>query len=749
MTEAESWLAQRPASAQAPAPLHIEYIRGSRSAIVKWRAWLVFAGVSAALAVAAIVVLRYDAEVREDSSALLDSATRAATLVNSPRQREGLVTAVSAGRRSEQLFGRVIPGVFAPLLDALARAREVLRVDDPGRQPRDMRASDSGEVLLLYRRDQDDVGVSELIGATWTFGATPKRTEIKAGRRSDDVALCPRGSCYLVGQGGRMAVLDPRGSTLWPDLEKAMAADLDPSAGILYRVTAAGSLVRRGRGRNDRDKVLRTGFQDAESVQVSRNGQSVLVLARQGAHLLDTKTGRWSDFSVASCQSRASMSADGLSVLCAARQGAVARFTTTSREPETIASHGLTTVGTLVTGPLAGQYAIASSYGGSLAVFRDGERTAGPFYGGEASRIAFLPDGMHIVEIGWLDRQLKLFELGAQPLRAEIHPFGTDLTRITSCGPGRWAVGAFDGRVGMFGESIKPVLWAAHDGQVNRIACLSDGRIMSAGDDGGLLLTSDGHTTTLTSGSEQKFRTFDLLPGGQELLATDGKDVWRVRLDGTRKFLFKSNLEYVWRLAVDSRTGLVFLGSPGGGTVEVRRFDGAVVTAPYRAHFGAVNSLAPLWTGREIVTGGTLGTTDMMSLSKRRLDGRLETTANAHTAMTKDLAVDDDARLIVSAGDDGQVQFWDENLAKVGPPILRTGAFVASVALSRDRELAAVSGKEVYTVRYGPGDLFAQACRRLLGRSPDACSGRSPDPACGACPAASGASKASEAGAGP
>jgi WD40 repeat protein len=533
-----------------------------------------------------------------------------------------------------------------------------------------------------------------------------------------------------------MSILDLAGKTVQSGLrapKSLSAVDFDPRSGTVF-VGSENGLVTSisSQGQRVERKIAQN---DVEKLSVSRDGKTLLVASGMSVHLVDLSEGGVVDFDTSVCQSPPMLEASGTSFLCATSPQAIARFDLDTPRPKLIEHHDFSSVGYVIPGPVHGMFAVTSEYGGGFQVFfPEGPHPGGPFFGGEAGRVAFMPDGARVVEIGWLDTQLKVFDLKGPAIETEDIDAGTDLSALTFCADGSLRLGAFDGRVGIVTSGSKVVFVKAHHSPVRRIACLPGGRTISSGDDGLLLVSEDGSATPIAKIEDPPFRFFDPLPDGTGVLASRGREVWQVGYDGSYRRLFTSQLEDIWRLAVLNNGNLILLASSGAGYVEVRKINGDVVTAPFHAHVGIVNAVKPLWTDDRLVTGGTLGTSNMLSLSVWALSGKLQSTVRAHTAILQDIAVDYHAELIATAGDDKTVQLWDGGLARVGPPIIRTDAFVAALAISPDRrKLAAVSGTRLYVAHYSPEDLIAKACTRLLARRTPPCSEASSDIACSAC----------------
>jgi len=341
---------------------------------------------------------------------------------------------------------------------------------------------------------------------------------------------------------------------------------------------------------------------------------------------------------------------------------------------------------------------------------------------------------MRAVEIGWLDRQLKIFDLESPYVATDEIEAGTELSKVTFCVDGTMRVGAFDGRIGSFDAEAQVHFVEAHEGMVTRLICLSDGRTVSSGQDGKLLISDGRSVASMVKALDQSFRYFDPLPDGSGVLASSGREVWRVGYDGSASKMFETQLDDIWRLTVVPDSGLILLASSGAGSVEIRKIDGGKVTPAFRTHIGITNAINSLWIKDRIVTGGTLGTTGMLSLSIWDISGHLQTTVKAHTAMLLDIAVDPEAELVASGGDDDSVQLWDAGLTRVGPPLIRTSTFVAGLAISSKRDkLAAVSGTKVYVAHFSADYLLTKACTRLLAAHRPQCSSTNPDAACAAC----------------
>lgn len=721
---AEAWLARQPKTAPSPTREHYAFIKASRDAADRRRRRLIATATAAILialaAAGGLMFFSMRANERAAMAQLLDRASQIGAMLEGPNQIEGLIAAVEAADLSRKQFGTIIPGIRGGLLNALERSREVDRWNDPGPQVLDLAvSSDAKTITVLYRRDGDEEGASVLIGGVWTLSGARQRATIMADRSVGAATLCRSGRCFAYRLADRTVVVDRAGATLWQTTDEVGPGAIDSSADgrTLYVGYASGAVAAVDLA-NGASRPITTAKGAVATLAVSYDGTGLLTVGDDEVRLTGIVSGASQGYARDLCGSILTIEADGRSFLCSRRGGAVMRFSRDKEDGEAIAQTGFFDMQSIAVAP-NGMITVSSGNGGAIDVLaRDGTaRIQGRLYGGENGRIAFLPPGGSLVEIGYLDNEFKVFDVAATTLATASVDVAADARTVSFCPDGeRVAWGAFNGRVGTAGRNDTATGWQGHPDEVSQVLCISDGRMLSVG--GALKIWSAPDKSVSIGPEGESFRWALLLPDGSGVLAASGKSVWQVPFSGESRKVYDVEIDDIWRGAIEPKSGAVVLGSSGGGSIEVRSLAGAKTAGPFRAHIGFVNAMAVTGWADTFASGGTLGTGARQSLSLWELAGRQRRTVSAHRALVTGLAFDRGSNLLVSAGDDGAVQMWDEALRKVGPDLLRLPEYATTVAAApMGGRLAAASGNALYFIETSDDALMRRACDRLMGNS--------------------------------
>lgn len=686
-----------------------------------WRNRGLSGAVAMLVVIAAAIGLVLDDRVRqrETTASLLSRTNEITSRLDGVRQLDGLMAAIDAADLSRSTFAQMTPEIRGSFVRALTRAREVDRWPagvgtnfDPAVTP----AGD--EVLITYSAHTPDS--RPIIARLWTLAVPRRSRDITTSDPVEAVARCWDGACVVARHADRTDVFDLKGRVNWRLPAGTPVESVDADDDVLVAVDATGRVTAQRTGTSE--VMLGRLAETPKHVRLSTNRRHALILTEGPAYLADLDQGGVRRLEIGSdlVSGDVALAPDGSYVLLKGGPGEVFRNGLDGREPQLAIRAGRQRVGRIIISRDGQLFAFTSETEGATFVVDQelGLRFNGPLYGGATQTIDFTPDGKRLVEIGQLDRAIKIFDLDTPSLPERRTELKRALTAVAVCeGSGMSIWGDQSGEVGVISINATPGTAAhVHSDYVERLLCLPGNQVVSAARDGRVRLW-DGPNPTggrFLGPADEHFRDVAVSADGRSLLATSGKWVWRLGLDGAAERLFQAPLDDINRIAV-SRSGVIALGSSGSGMIVTFDQKGRRMTEPFQAHVGLVMALAFSPWNETLASGGTIGTTNLLSMSLWDIRGKQLQSATAHPTLVTSVAFDSTDQLIASGGSDGAVRLWDENLLQIGPDLAHLGELVAGVAVMRATPLFVLAGSKGRVVYLDLSDqsLMGHACRRL------------------------------------
>ena len=665
---------------------------------------------------------------RATTAALLNEMTRLSEEIDGPRQLVSLFSAIDAANLSIQKFGRLVPAVRGGMMSALQRVREVDAKPNPGPQVPDMRSTADGKgVILLYRRDSHDSDASPLVAAVWSTDGSATRREITVATPPVAATLCPSGACILLRYRDSLEIVDENGKAIvrmpmGTDDEDFLPVDGDREHRRIFSISGGDTLNVYEVAHPNRSRSIHLGSGPFEGLITSSNGNKLLALGTQRNAIVDTTTLAltWHpSLSHGSVKSIA-FSSDGTFVLYAGKPGEVMEYDTTTRKSTLAARQGNQPVERIALAEDDQTFAFTSITDGAIFVVRRGEDGllfGGALFAGKQPAIAFSRDGNLLMEIGYLDRTFRTFDLAepAFPQRTLSEPH---VRRLAFCGsPQRLHWGNEEGTIGSYsidGNDRRETTRLA--GPVKRLTCGTDSTVASLDEQGRVdLWPGKGGKVRSERLTSEGMAARDIASSSSgDIFAVVGSKIWRLRPDREPQILTDLDTDDVSRLAVDAAGKSLAVGTYSSGRVEVQKLDGSYKAGPFPAHEGQVFDLAFLPWNDTLASVGTIGGSVNLSLSLWSGTGDQLASVDAHLTLTTALAVDSPSRLLATGGSDGAVRLWDEQLKKVGPDLVRHGSLVQTMAASSNGSVVASAGLDSLVISdLSDSRLIAHACARI------------------------------------
>ncbi|MGE3365736.1 MAG: caspase family protein [Rhizobiaceae bacterium] len=714
----------RVAYGESLARTEMDFIEASRTrlwVILALRAVLVSA---ACIAIAFGIQLFIQAAERRQTIALLAAGQNVEATIDTPRQYEALVSAVEAAHLSETHFGRILPEVRSSLLKSLGAAREVWRLTEPGPQITAMRIEKgSANVLLVYRRDADDVGVEPRLGATVNLDSG-ERTEITGDRKAgEDVSICSTGACigYIVD--AEHVVLDTSGRAIWRGAASEVPVgwvDFDPATRILYYATRSATLVQFNvdTGRVIREQPLPI-TSDVWGLAFDIHGGAIAFLAENSATLFSMAKGTSATIPLTLGTGMAlNVNFAAKYIIFGTPEQTIEAAWFESGERRVLGRLTASTVDAIATTSDGKTYAYTEN--GStkirLANVGTGPGFSGIMNGGYGSRLLFTPDNRYLLEAGWLDNQIKKFDLTENVFGARFLDFGFDISRVSLCPDAlSVAVGGFDGSIVLVDQNQRTTVLSDGNGEaIDGLACRSDLSVVSLSAGAVRLWRSSGPPREI-GGAESPYGAFAVLPGDTGVIASSGKTLWKLPWMGDPQRLCEVG-DVPIRIAIHPSTHEMLLGSMGAGHVELRGGNCQPILPTFRAHEGAVFAVTFTAWNDWLASAGTIGTRNLQTVSLWDRGGAQMASRDAHSTIAMSLSFDRFSSTLLSAGSDGAIRMWNSDLVQIGPDLLHFDGMAAAVTTRPDGMIIAAGGKRLAFLDISDTALIATACTRLVRR---------------------------------
>ncbi len=286
---------------------------------------------------------------------------------------------------------------------------------------------------------------------------------------------------------------------------------------------------------------------------------------------------------------------------------------------------------------------------------------------------------------------IALLLLGVAPARAQLRGHGGPVRALAISPDGKHAVsGSFDTSAIRWSleRNVAEQVMRFHDGAVNAVAWLKDGRLVTAG--------ADAHIAIWTQGKPQPDKVLDghtapivglaVSPDGKRLASASWDHTVRLwRLDGGEARTFEGNAQNV--------NGVVF--SPDGRALISAGYDASVRIWKIGSGAGIVRNLpTPLNTvavapDGEIVAAGADGKVYFLSAQG-------ETLAEVQASSTPiiEAAISPDGALVAAAGIRGSVAVIDRKARKLERTLVGPGLPVWSVAFFPDSRMLLTGGTD-------------------------------------------------------
>jgi cytochrome c len=286
---------------------------------------------------------------------------------------------------------------------------------------------------------------------------------------------------------------------------------------------------------------------------------------------------------------------------------------------------------------------------------------------------------------------LLLCPLALSPAHAQLRGHGGPVKALAISPDGTYAIsGSFDTsaiRWSLSRNTAEQVL-RFHDGAVNAVAYLKDGRVVTAG--------ADAHIAVWTAGQPRPDKVFDGHTGPVSNLAVspDGSVIASASWDRTiRLWPVSGGTVRVLEGHGQNVNGVAF--TPDGKSVVSAGYDATVRIWPLAGGSAAVHTLptplnaAAVAPDGEIATTGANGKVYFLSSAGETL-GEVEASPNPVIA----LAISPDGNLVAAAGIRGSVAVIDRKTRKLAHTLVGPGLPVWSVAFFPDSRTLLTGGAD-------------------------------------------------------
>ena len=287
--------------------------------------------------------------------------------------------------------------------------------------------------------------------------------------------------------------------------------------------------------------------------------------------------------------------------------------------------------------------------------------------------------------------------VGCEPIHAQLRGHGGAVRALAISADGLHVIsGSFDTsaiRWSLSRNAAEQVM-RFHDGPVNAVALLKDGRIVTAG--------GDAHIAIWTAGKQSPDRVLDGHTGPIAALAVspDGKTLASASWDRTvRLWPLAGGPSRVLEGNGQNVNGVTF--SPDGTAVISAGYDGTIRVWQTAGDGVSVHNLpSPLNSvvtapNGDIIAAGASGKVFFLSAA-----GELLAAVEAGTTPIIQLAISNDARLVAAATTRGSVAVIDRNQRRLMQTLVGPGLPVWSVAFLPDNATLLTGGTDAFIRRW-------------------------------------------------
>ena len=289
------------------------------------------------------------------------------------------------------------------------------------------------------------------------------------------------------------------------------------------------------------------------------------------------------------------------------------------------------------------------------------------------------------------------FAAGLEPIHAQLRGHGGAVRALAISADGLHAIsGSFDTSAirWSLSRNVAEQVMRFHDGPVNAVALLKDGRIVTAG--------GDAHIAIWTAGKQSPDRVLDGHAGPIAALAVsrDGKTLASASWDRTvRLWPLAGGLSRVLEGNSQNVNGVAF--SPDGTAVISAGYDGTIRVWQTAGDGVSVHNLpSPLNSvviapNGDIIAAGASGKVFFLSSA-----GELLAAVEAGTTPIIQLAISKDASLVAAATTRGSVAVIDRNQRRLMQTLVGPGLPVWSVAFLPDNATLLTGGTDAFIRRW-------------------------------------------------
>ena len=289
------------------------------------------------------------------------------------------------------------------------------------------------------------------------------------------------------------------------------------------------------------------------------------------------------------------------------------------------------------------------------------------------------------------------FAAGREPIHAQLRGHGGAVRALAISADGLHAIsGSFDTSAirWSLSRNVAEQVMRFHDGPVNAVALLKDGRIATAG--------GDAHIAIWTAGKQSPDRVLDGHTGPIAALAVspDGNTLASASWDRTvRLWPLAGGPSRVLEGNSQNVNGVAF--SPDGTAVISAGYDGTIRVWQTAGDGVSVHNLpSPLNSvvtapNGDIIAAGASGKVFFLSAA-----GELLAAVEAGTTPIIQLAISKDARLVAAATTRGSVAVIDRNQRRLMQTLVGPGLPVWSVAFLPDNATLLTGGTDAFIRRW-------------------------------------------------
>jgi cytochrome c len=287
--------------------------------------------------------------------------------------------------------------------------------------------------------------------------------------------------------------------------------------------------------------------------------------------------------------------------------------------------------------------------------------------------------------------------VGLEPIHAQLRGHGGAVRALAISADGLHVIsGSFDTSAirWSLSRNVAEQVMRFHDGPVNAVAWLKDGRIVTAG--------GDAHIAIWTAGKQSPDRVLDGHAGPIAALAIspDGKMLASASWDRTvRLWPLAGGPSRVLEGNGQNVNGVAF--SPDGAQVISAGYDGTIRVWQTAGSAVSVHNLpSPLNSvitapNGDIIAAGATGKVFFLSAA-----GELSAAVEAGTTPIIQLAISKDARLVAAATTRGSVAVIDRNQRRLMHTLVGPGLPVWSIAFLPDNATLLTGGTDAFIRRW-------------------------------------------------